>query len=158
MRRNMRALCGRSQHAVGAVREAGERVQIVARRGVLQLVNIMVCTYNEPVETVKLCVEHLLAAEAPVYCKKVVYIGDDGAKKKFQCSEDKRVMCEEFHRRAPPLPCPCWHAVGPPRRQHACRRPPRHRCHPAGTVGRQQHAVRVLGACLRPCGSHCCLK
>lgn len=79
--------------------------QIVARRGVLQQVNIMVCTYNEPVETVKLCVEHLLAAEAPVYCKKVVYIGDDGAKKKFQCSEDKRVMCEEFHRRAPPPLC-----------------------------------------------------
>lgn len=82
-------------------------MQIVARRGVLQLVNIMVCTYNEPMETVKLCVEHLLAAEAPVYCKKVIYIGDDGAKKKFQESEDKRVMCEDFHRRATPPPFCC---------------------------------------------------
>ena len=59
----------------------------------------MVCTYNEPVETVKSCVEYLLASEAPVYCEKTIYIGDDGAKKKFQCSEDKRVMCEEFAKR-----------------------------------------------------------
>lgn len=65
----------------------------------------MVCTYNEPAETVKSCVEYLLASEAPVYCEKVIYIGDDGAKKKFQCSEDKRVMCEDFHKRvAPPTP------------------------------------------------------
>lgn len=60
----------------------------------------MVCTYNEPAETVKACVEYLLASEAPVYCEKFIYIGDDGAKKKFQCSEDKRVMCEEFAKRA----------------------------------------------------------
>lgn len=62
----------------------------------------MVCTYNEPAETVKSCVEYLLASESPVYCEKIIYIGDDGAKKKFQCSEDKRVMCEDFHKRAPP--------------------------------------------------------
>ena len=77
-------------------------VQITTRKGPLQRINVMVCTYNEPMETVKSCVEYLLASEAPVYCEKIIYIGDDGAKKKFQCSEDKRVMCEEFHKRAPP--------------------------------------------------------
>jgi hypothetical protein len=81
-------------------------VQITSRRGTLQKVNIMVCTYNEPMETVRACVQHLLDAEAPVYCEKVVYIGDDGAKKKFQCSEDKRIMVEEFNRRARPRSVP----------------------------------------------------
>lgn len=76
-------------------------VQITTRKGPLQRINVMVCTYNEPAETVKSCVEYLLASESPVYCEKVIYIGDDGAKKKFQCSEDKRVMCEEFHKRTP---------------------------------------------------------
>jgi hypothetical protein len=89
-------------------------LQITARKGPLQRINIMVCTYNEPMETVKKCVEHLLKAEAPVYCEKIVYIGDDGAKKKFQCSEDKRLMCEDFRKRAlPPRQRPGrrWHAA-----------------------------------------------
>lgn len=56
----------------------------------------MVCTYNEPMETVRKCVEHLLASAAPVYCEVIIYIGDDGAKKKFKESDEKRVMCEDF--------------------------------------------------------------
>jgi cellulose synthase/poly-beta-1,6-N-acetylglucosamine synthase-like glycosyltransferase len=71
-------------------------MQITRSRGALQKINVMVCTYNEPMETVKACVVALLASPAPVYCEKVIYIGDDGAKKKFDCSEQKRLMCEEF--------------------------------------------------------------
>lgn len=90
----------------------------------------MVCTYNEPMETVRSCVQHLLDAEAPVYADKVIYIGDDGAKKKFACSEEKRLMVEHFNASAPPprqrlshaalLRAALWHsAVRPTQRSTA---------------------------------------
>jgi cellulose synthase/poly-beta-1,6-N-acetylglucosamine synthase-like glycosyltransferase len=75
-------------------------MQITQEKGKLQKINVMVCTYNEPMETVRDCVQHLLDSPEPVYASKHVYIGDDGAKKKFDCSEQKRQMVEEFHRRA----------------------------------------------------------
>ena len=75
-------------------------MQIVAQKGKLQQVNVMVCTYNEDCETVEKCVRHLLASPQPVYCNKHIYIGDDGAKKAFQCSEDKRQMVERLRRGA----------------------------------------------------------
>ena len=58
----------------------------------------MVCTYNEPMETVRSCVENLLASAAPAYCEVVIYIGDDGAKKGYTQSEEKRVMCEDLNK------------------------------------------------------------
>jgi glycosyltransferase involved in cell wall biosynthesis len=77
------------------------RLQIVSTRGKLQRINVVVCTYNESVETVKKCIKHLLDAGTPTYAEKVIYVGDDGAKKKFECSNDKRLMVEDFNRRAP---------------------------------------------------------
>lgn len=83
-------------------------MQIVHNKGKLQKVNVMVCTYNEPMETVEECVQHLLDSPEPVYCSKHIYIGDDGAKKKFDCSEAKRQMVERFHKSA--LQQSCTHA------------------------------------------------
>lgn len=79
-------------------------MQIVSQKGKLQKVNVMVCTYNEPMETVRECVQYLLDSPAPVYADKHIYIGDDGAKKKFECSDQKRQMVDEFRRRALPHP------------------------------------------------------
>jgi cellulose synthase/poly-beta-1,6-N-acetylglucosamine synthase-like glycosyltransferase len=91
-------------HHVSSTRDAvAVAAQISDKKGKLQKINVMVCTYNEPMETVEACVRHILEAEAPVYAEKVVYIGDDGAKKKFQCSEDKRVMVERFNASAPSI-------------------------------------------------------
>jgi hypothetical protein len=72
-------------------------LQIVNEKGKLQMINVMVCTYNEDMETVQACVQHLLDSPEPVYCHKHIYIGDDGAKKKFPCSEEKRQMVERFN-------------------------------------------------------------
>lgn len=84
---------------------AGLWLQIVNEKGKLQKINVMVCTYNEDMETVQACVQHLLDSPEPVYCSKHIYIGDDGAKKKFPCSEEKRQMVERF-RASACLPLP----------------------------------------------------
>ena len=74
------------EHMAAASRDSLTRprcVQIVNQKGKLQKINVMVCTYNEDMETVEKCVQHLLDSPEPVYCSKHIYIGDDGAKKKF---------------------------------------------------------------------------
>lgn len=73
--------------------------QIVKKHGALQRINIMVCTYSEPMETVQSCVQALLDAPVPVYAQKVIYVGDDGAKKAFPVSAQKMRMCEKFRSR-----------------------------------------------------------
>lgn len=88
----------------GSRHKCAPRVQIVEQKGKLQKVNVMVCTYNEPMETVRECVQYLLDSPEPVYASKHIYIGDDGAKKKFECSDQKRQMVDEFRRRARPSP------------------------------------------------------
>ena len=54
-------------------------LQIVAKKGKLQRIHIMVCTYSEPVETVEACVQEILDSVAPCYTEKFIYLGDDGA-------------------------------------------------------------------------------
>ena len=91
-------------------------LQIVDRKGKLQKINVMVCTYNEDPKTVELCVRRLLDSPVPVYCSKHIYVGDDGAKvrralvrkiqkgeereeklSELQHTEDKRLMVDRLH-------------------------------------------------------------
>lgn len=54
------------------------RVQIVAQKGTLQRIHVIVCTYGEDASTVEACVQHLLDAPLPVYAERTIYVADDG--------------------------------------------------------------------------------
>ena len=97
-------------------------MQIVNKKGKLQKINVMVCTYNEPADTVEECVRHLLKSPVPIYASKHIYIGDDGAKgmraerakgekgdlEKFQCSDDKKKMVDQLNAGAHQILCDGW--------------------------------------------------
>ena len=74
-------------------------LQIVIKKGKLQRIHIMVCTYSEPVETVEMCVRKIINSTTPCYAEKLIYIGDDGASvpKYKEIADGKLAFVKKMH-------------------------------------------------------------